>query len=542
MPSNLSHLKPTEQLDKALEQVGIRILKYDTKKARPVVLTTGNVTVEKLLQLLHSKLGVSLLKYRKLCDQIENPKKFESLVRLYAKKNGILKDDPTPKSTEELPDGLTLNLDISCQDRQLKFFVTNQDEVRSYIGGYTYLRMMQLKEEDAIAQARRVVPRYLPRSAQGIVKETLENGESFNIFNDYTPPEWMSYNGHLPDKLPPLFERLVNHLFPIELEREYFYCWLYASLFDRAFVYLILCGPGGTGKNRLKLVLRALHGHLNTVDGKRSTFAERFNSQLSDNTLAWFDELHYNMEMENSMKELQNDSISIEKKGIDATRSTKIYSSCVISNNKPRDNYIAFDARKFVPLQITNVRLDEVMTGEEISSLTDKVETVKKENGYDIEFVAQIGRWIEKHGRKKKWMDKNLEYKGPMFYKLAHTSMSKWQKRIAQVVLSGQFKSNSRVNYDHRKGYLWSTLEEVALKKQMGRGSSFPDFSTIEHFFNIFVDSEGRKAFRTAQVPGDLLGDFWVMPTRKDIHIVSENEVLGPAKAVEDDDEEEYDL
>src|SRR5690606_21243232 len=110
--------------------------------------------------------------------------------------------------------------------------------------------------------------------------------------------------------------------------------WLYHSMFKRSFVYLILCGAPGTGKNRLKLVLRALHGHINTIDGKRSTLIERFNSQLADSTLAWFDELHYNMEMENTMKELQNDSISIERKGIDATRSTSIHASLIISNNK----------------------------------------------------------------------------------------------------------------------------------------------------------------------------------------------------------------
>ena len=132
---------------------------------------------------------------------------------------------------------------------------------------------------------------------------------------------------------------------------------MYAALFNRAYTFLILCGAGGIGKNRLKLVNKALHGHHNAIDGKKSTFTERFNSQLYDCTEAWFDELTYTMDMENVMKEIQNDTISIERKGIDATRSTKIYASSVISNNKPRDNYIAFDARKFVPLQLTNNRL-----------------------------------------------------------------------------------------------------------------------------------------------------------------------------------------
>lgn len=542
MAEDFSNLRPSEQLEKAMESCGILIFKYRKGTSRPITSNRGIFTIDKFSKMLLESLGANVFQFGKLHKiLVKDPLKVEPLVEKYAKKSGVAYEDGKLLLLQEnLPKGLTLNLDISNQDKSLKFFVTTADEIRSPIGGYTYVRMMGMKEDEALSKARQVIPAYMPRSPQGISKEVLDNGHTYTVFNDYTPPEWMLYKEPLPDRLPKLFERLVNHLFPIEVEREYFYCWLYASLFDRAFVYLILCGAGGTGKNRLKLVLRALHGHMNTVDGKRSTFAEKFNSQLSDNTLAWFDELHYTREMENTMKELQNDSISIERKGIDATRSTRIYSSCVISNNKPRDNYIAFDARKFVPLQITDVRLDEVMTGEEISTLTNKVETTKVENGYDVAFIAQIGRWIKKHGAKKKWLDKNLEYKGPMFYKLAHTSMAQWQKRAAQVILTGEQKSSHRVTYDHRKGYLWSSLEGQ-IKKKNGYREQLPDYSTVNHFFTVFVDSQGRKAFRTTPVENDLLGDFWVMPCRKNVHITSESEAMSPYKET-DDGQEEYDL
>src|SRR5690606_14664466 len=139
-----------------------------------------------------------------------------------------------------------------------------------------------------------------------------------------------------------------------------------------------------------------------------------------ESTLAWVDELRYDDEMENTMKELQNDSISIERKGIDTTRATKIHASIVISNNKPRANYIAFDARKFVALKIAGHRLEESMSLEEIDLLTRKVEDEKSEH-FDSKFLAQIAKWIKRRGASKKW--RNLEYKGPMFWTLAHTSM-----------------------------------------------------------------------------------------------------------------------
>ena len=386
-----------------------------------------------------------------------------------------------------------------------------------------------------------MIPEYLPRSKPGIDKLKSKGKESV-VFNKYIPPLWKNYQefDKLPDRLPTIFEKLVTHLFPIAEEREYFYAWLHASMYSRAFVYLVLCGAPGTGKNRLKLILRALHGHANSIDGKRSTLVERFNSQLSDSTLAWFDELHYDMDMENIMKELQNDTISIERKGVDATRATRIYASLVISNNKPRDNYIAFDARKFVPLKVTSKRLEQSMTKEEIDQLTAKVENEDSET-FDIKFLAQIAKWIKKHGKSNKWPQ--LEYKGPMFYTLAHTSMSRWQKKAATMVLEANPQTSARITYDEEKGFLWSSMQEINQKKNGDRSLQFPDFTSVKYFFDIFKDGQGRKAFKTRNVKDNIMGDFWVKPLFEHTAIITEQKVLSQrGKPDEGQKEEYYDL
>jgi hypothetical protein len=535
---------PLEQLEEAFTILRTSLQRYDVSKARPVLLAGATaISVERLCQKFVMELKTDLFRLESLSSFVYDSEKMAELLEEYAKKKHKFTGAPVSIEVPEHYSELTLNLDQSHIGRDLRFFMTTKEEVISEVAGNVYLRVMGMKDDAALSVARKVVPQYLPRSKPGVTKVRNIGKEEVDVFNSYIPPEWMSYDKPLPDRLPKLFERLVNHLFPLKIEREYFYAWLYASLFNRAFVYLILCGPGGTGKNRLKLVLRALHGHQNTVDGKRSTLIERFNSQLADSTLAWFDELTYDQEMENFMKEVQNDSISIERKGVDATRSTKIYASLAISNNKPRDNYIAFDARKFVPLQIGRARLDTVMTPEEIEELTGKVETWNSPT-YDIAFLAQIGRWIKKHGRSNRWS--HLEYKGPMFYKLAHTSMSRWQKKAASIIIEGVGLNNSRIVEDREKGFLWSTVAEQSQKKNGDRSLQFPDFTTVKHFFEIFVDGKGRPTFKTTNVPGNIMGDFYVRLINKNASILTESEVnqavTGDEDGQSEETGEEYDL
>jgi hypothetical protein len=514
------------QLADALSAIKWKIVKYDPEKQRPVSTNKGTMSIEKFIKLFQKDLGPRGIEFPEVFKALHDNHDTENMLTEYAEEVGVL-----VKSKEidiEIPahmKNLVLNLNLSAKGKDDKFFLTHPDETIARVSGDIYLLLHQMPPIEAAAAARKVIPEYMPRAARG-VSEIKINDKVENVFNMYIPPAWrkVSKKVELPDKLPAIFEKLVNHLFPLKEEREYFYAWLHDSLFKRSFVFLVICGAPGTGKNRLKLVLRALHGHVNTVDGKKSTLTERFNSQLGEATLAWFDELHYDMDMENTMKELQNDSISIERKGVDATRATKIYSSIVISNNKPRDNYIAFDARKFAPLVVAPKRLEVSMTPAEIDAITQKVEDETSET-FDVKFLAQIARWVKKHGASKKWP--NLEYRGPMFWMLAHTSMSRWQKKAALLVLEPPARGPMRgLEADSKRGFLWSQLAEKATKKHGDRSLQFPDFTSVRAFFEVFRDSMGRKAFETEPIPDSIMGDFYVRSLFKKTEIITEASII----------------
>lgn len=509
--------------ERILKETGIDINKYDPSKHRAIFTSAGTMTLEKFRDYTNKAFGKRAIVYPKSVPYFHDDKKMATALEKYTRNAGIFVEQESKEII--IPDqmkGLTLNLDISSTNKDLDFFLTTKDEVISHIAGMAYIKTAKIPVEIATEVARPVVPQYHPRDPAGITHKLMSTGENLQVLNSYIPAKWTSYEGELPDKLPRLFEKLVRHLFPIKEEREYFFSWLYHSLFSRSFVYLVLCGIPGSGKNRLKLVLRALHGHQNTIDGKRSTLTERFNGQMGECTLGWFDELHYDMEMENFMKEIQNDTISIEKKGVDTTRSTQIYASSIISNNKPRDNYIAFDARKFSPLVISKNRLETSMTYEEIDLLSRKVENWSSPE-FDIKFVAQIGRWIKKHGKSKKWP--HLEYKGPMFYKLAHTSMSQWQKRCAVLVFEMSLKDDPFGDGNDKRGMLWSKLAAKYGNRNGDRSKPPPDFTTVKHFFDVFVDGKGKKTFKTTSVKGDIMGDFYVKVLNK-AKIMTEEEIV----------------
>lgn len=537
-------MTPTlKEFTEALSESRIKITRFDPKNTRCITISTGGtLPIETFCKKMSEALMTAKMatKFPNVTEACFDSEKMAEYIDEYARAKGIHVRANEEESERELPPelaNLVLNIDVSAEEP--KFFMTTPEEYVSLYSAKFYMRMAGLKEFDAPIASRPVLPEYMPRSPRGVVERNT-SFEKVNVFNTYVPPLWMRETFKVPDKLPVLFDKLIKHLFPLKEEREFFFHWLYHSLFERAPTYLVLCGQPGTGKNRLKLVMRALHGFLNTVDGKRSTFQERFNTQLKDCTLMWLDELRMNEEMENAMKEVQNDTVAIEAKGVDATRATRIHASMVVSNNKLRDNYLTFDARKFVPLQITTQRLENSMTPEEIDTFTRKVEKDDHPD-YDMVFIAQIAYWIKKHGRSKKWP--NLEYRGPMFYRLAHASLPMWQKKILKVILEKNLPPT--VKQDKKKGILWSSLHDwfISTKKSQDKFLLNTDYSTVQHFFSIFRDGEGKEVFTTELIEGDILRDFYVKvaPNYK-LANIDEDEGEEDLDGDTDEEAEDYDL
>jgi len=118
-----------------------------------------------------------------------------------------------------------------------------------------------------------------------------------------------------------------------------------------------------------------------------------------------------------------------------------------------------------------------------------------------------------------------LEYRGPMFWTLAHTSMTRWQKRAVMLLLEPESRTE-RNGYDpEEQRFLWSVLQSKSQKKNGDRSMQFPDFTSVKAFFEVFKDGKGRKAFTTEAIPKNILGDFWIKPIYKSTEIITEASV-----------------
>ena len=175
------------------------------------------------------------------------------------------------------------------------------------------------------------------------------------------------------------------------------------------------------------------------------------------------------------------------------------------------------------------------MSHDEITDLTNKVEKYNSDT-YDLSYIAQIGWWVKNNGWTGKWP--NLEYKGPMFYKLAHTSMSRWQKKAASTILELPEEIDGRCKFDREKGFLWSSVEDMIVKRD--KFQNLPDYSTVRHFFELFRDGGGNKGFSTRGIKNSLMGDFWVKCLNKEIKIIDESDVMGDEDNGEENSIEDY--
>lgn len=491
----------------------LEIASKEGTKVKPIVRTTNGMpkSLAEYISDLKQFIYYNPPKDIELLQALSNDLK--SLVTWHLESIPNHTENDLPKELQ----GLSLNCDLT---NPKKLFLTLPDGSISLVNAKVFLSHFKITEDAAPSKARLVYTKYDPRMPKGITNGQVPGfNEQVNILNIYSPAQWKAVpdQGKTPDQL---FFNLINHLFPVEKDRKFVLYWLRKSLVDRAKTFLMLCGVGGVGKNRLKLLFTALHGATNSVDGKKSTLTTQFNSQLANNTLMWFDELRFGESEENVMKEMPNETASIEAKFHDSTSRTQLFGSYVISNNKPRDNYISMDARKFCPVVLNNKRLETSMTIDEIGEFSSKVDL--SDPNYDNEYVATIGHWIINNCDSEEFpLD---EYKGKMFHILTHTSMTRWQKRTISIITNmkanGEVFEIDKIAASKYKEFLSGGYGKMHsssfefLFESIGKynHSTFicPELSTVEAFLANYRDLAGQKVCEITRKPNALEGNFTI--------------------------------
>jgi len=212
-------------------------------------------------------------------------------------------------------------------------------------------------------------------------KLVLLNEDGSYTFNTYIPPKWQKDSFYSEgkigikkvDKMPAMYEKFFTHLVGNSKDSKasysYLIKWLANGLKNKNYCILTTIGKQGIGKGVLGEIMRRLFGDNNYYQGGDRMFKGTFNSQIANKRLVYCDELLIkDKEDEDRLKLVVNDYIEIEKKGIDAVE-IRNYANFYVSSNNMDAISLTADDRRFSIIELTETKLIEVLTNDEISEL-----------------------------------------------------------------------------------------------------------------------------------------------------------------------------
>lgn len=207
-------------------------------------------------------------------------------------------------------------------------------------------------------------------------QKLFSNDNQWN-FNTYEPPFWYEdsfYTGKEQEdnisEIPKIYERFFKHLVNNDKPSyEYVLNWLANMLQARNYCMLTTIGNQGIGKGVLGDIMRNLVGESNYSKTDKKIFTKDFNNQAANVRLLYVNEFKItNVDQENKLKALIDDTIEIEAKGKDAKLQNN-YASIYLSSNNMDCVRLSKDDRRFSIIELTENKLVNVLEKEEIEDL-----------------------------------------------------------------------------------------------------------------------------------------------------------------------------
>ena len=332
----------------------------------------------------------------------------------------------------------------------------------------------------------RALVKYNPYKLSSKIEIDYE-GQRIYQFNGYTPPTWrLSRSEGKSGSV--FFSKLIQHLFPSDRVQNFVLNWLRNMLLSRNDTALLMVSLMGTGKGILCQVAEKLVGRGNFQKQGEGFFKTQFNAELVDKRLIVFDETPVNNKNKEQFKLLLNNTIPIEKKGVDVQPAVDNFASFIITNNLISENKLEYKDRRFSVPEMTDKPLSEVYSEEEITAFMDSLN--------EESVISDIGWYILDHC--DFGFSVNYAWKEDRFYHLMIYGLSEWKKFIMETVQS--CKSDEYTIKDLKYDY----EEATGIRQFAGRVA-------IESFLAQFRDRDGDRIATVARSGNE----FKVLPTTK---------------------------
>lgn len=304
-----------------------------------------------------------------------------------------------------------------------KWFIWDEEAYRVYKTDKETVTKDFNNKADYLRSSQHIDVAYLPKRKYGL---TQHNGEL--VFNSYKAPMWLEehYRRAKPlpvvTKVPPLYDKFLMHLVAGDIASyEYVLDWIAISLQSRNNVFLTTIGHSGIGKGFLARVIDALHGLDNSVMVEFSTIQSNFNYLTAEKTFVYYNEANKMSEKDKVRMKMQNEEKQrVEQKGVDA-ESVQNYSNVYLSSNNMDAIQLEAGDRRFSVINLTEIKLQNVLTQAEIHSLAPK-------EGQTFEHLNEFAYYL----MQRQYDAKHLEdsFKSEQTKKIKDAAAYDWEKWI----------------------------------------------------------------------------------------------------------------
>lgn len=290
----------------------------------------------------------------------------------------------------------------------------------------TWLKQVARKERELLLETSITgAIHYIPSNTSKVIKGQVD-GQDIPVFNTYVAPLWE--NNYTPLETPPKdFEDYMTKFIPDERCRNYVYFWLKNMVRNRNEDILLLHGIEGAGKGLLVEVASRLIGERNFFRTEQNFFASRFNQELADRKLVFFDELNMREHRaKRTLKDMSNGYLKYEAKGKTPYNKDN-YASMIVANNDPRDCHIIQNDRRFSPIDIAKVNLSDQYSVDGLSSIWTKVRT-------DDSFIQEIYNFLMTNEYIEESWGKSFSWKGDLYKELCFTTLSQGERFLIREI------------------------------------------------------------------------------------------------------------
>lgn len=326
----------------------------------------------------------------------------------------------TKKEGMSIPADRKILMDVSHQGKYNYIYDEGKDQLHLTVDPFKAF------SKDELAEMPRIPVEFTFQPLRQGDRAWEHEIEGLHYFNLYSPPLWQKeYYPPEQYKKPELFIEFIDQLFPDDKSKNLTLRWMYRALWGRNQTALILFGVKGTGKSILSQIMKAFTRPEYANNAPDSVFSSNFNSILGKSRILVAEEAIVRGAGHNKLKNWLNGEANIERKGIDADRTTRIYPNIVITSNNLHDMYLESDDRRFSVPEIRMERMDLKNWPPE------KIERLISLCKHDSPFMAHVAHFLHENYRNAEDFEQIRDTKP--FNDIVTASLSEWRRGIVEA-------------------------------------------------------------------------------------------------------------